>query len=152
MSGFILETVTWPKFKNTADRKRWLKMRLENLTLEDVEKTIDPDIRYSIDISEYELTDTLADAIVKLGDKSSWNTEQRDTTDTICVCDENGKLFKVHVFICVTGETVTESLESTDWPIAQSIDRLSDVCEIRELCQMWSIIDHEHLKAKSSNR
>ena len=152
MSEFILETVTWPKFQNTADRKRMLKVKLENLTLEDVERTIDPDIRYSIDISEYELTDTLADAIVKLGDKSSWNTEQRDTTDTICVCDENGHLFKVHLFICATGSTVTESLESIDWAIAQSIDRLSDVCEIRELCQMWSIVDHKHLKAKSSNR
>lgn len=150
MSEFILETVTWPKFKGTDDRRRWLKMRLENLTLEDFERAIDPDVRYSIDITENELPDTLADAIIRLGDRSGWKSEQWDTTDTICVCDEHGHLFKVHVFICVTGSTVAESLESTDWTIAQSVDRLSEVVEIRELCQMWSIIDHKHLKAKSS--
>ena len=127
-------------------------MRLENLTLEDFERAIDPDVRYSIDITEGELPDTLADAIIRLGDRSKWKSEQWDTTDTICVCDENGHLFKVHVFICVTGETVTESLESTDWMIAQSVERLSEVVEIRELCQMWSIIDHKHLKAKSSSK
>lgn len=150
--SFDLTIQTWPIFERTQDRMDLLADLLRSMDREAFLGITDvnfmQDDGYDCDY------DQVAGAICDIAQNPENASEKEDrdfTSSVLPICDEAGRLFVVRVFILADGGLLGNSSESEDYDLAEMIDRLSDVCEIRELCQSWSIEDHKHLTPKSGN-